>query len=292
MLNAFYDFAVSPAKYDFIGFLLDAERYRQLVGEDGIQFVFVPGPKDGFRDDKLPPKPEIRLKMLQNILIPMCGMLGIPAKIYICQSRVEALEFQLKVTGQEIFPTEYRATDPTHHYGMHVMARSFHRKFYPLRAYKPIEPQLDLITITLRECHYWPSRNSNREVWLEAGKVITDAGLRVLFIPDTDSPAIDGDWQATTDLHHRAALYEAAKHNFFVSNGPAWMAAVMPKVNATIFKMVSADAVSCSPKFFRNIGFPIGSQVGRSNHKIIWEDDTLEAVLPRVKEIVGEYDYR
>jgi hypothetical protein len=283
MLTAFYDLALSPAKYDFVGFLQNADRYRKLMLLEGIRFVFVLGPNQGFREDALPPAPPKRALMLNNILIPMCFMLGIPVEIIIA-TREEARELQ---TG-EIFPMGYLVDNPVNHYGAHIMTREFRRGNYPLKPVKKIEKQPDLITITLRECHYWPTRNGNRETWLAAAEIIKKAGLRVLFIPDVDSlPIEDSDTEASIDLNRRAAIYESAEHNFFVNNGPAWMAAAMPNTNCTIFKILAEGAVCVSEKYYRNIGFPKGSQIGRPNHKIVWEDDTKEHVLPVVHEVIG-----
>ena len=286
MLNAFYDLAVSPAKYDFLGFLLDAERYRQMTGEDGIRFIFVPGPNDGFRVDKLPPHaPELRAKMLNNILFPMCGMIDAKVELRMCAKREDAGQFE----NGEMFPSKYRSGDPSSHYGTHIFIRNFKRGFFPLRAVYQLEKQPDLITISLRESHYWTIRNCNRETWVEAAKMIKEAGLRVLFIPDVDSPPLEGwdvDVLAATDLNRRAAIYESAAHNFFVSNGPAWMAAAMGKVNATMFKLLVEGGLCCSEKFYDSVGLPVGSQIGHDNHRIVWEDDTVENVLPVVENVI------
>lgn len=287
MLTAFYDLMVCPAKYDFLGFLLDAERFRRLTQQESVRFVFVPGPNHGFREDPLPPHSIPRRKMmLDNILVPMCQMTGAQVEVIICPTRQDARKYQ---TG-EIFPMGYLVDDPIKDYGTHVFMRAFARKFYPLHAVNQIQPQPDLITITLRESHYWPARNGNRETWLAAAEMIKAAGLRPLFVPDVDSPPVEGwesDKEASTNLHHRAALYESAAHNFFVSNGPAWMAAAMPKVNSTIFKAATeTGGVSCSKDYWELAGFPVGSQIGRHNHRIVWEDDTKEAVLPVVVELI------
>ncbi len=286
MLNAFYDLAVSPAKYDFIGFLLDAERYRQMTGEDGIRFIFVPGPNDGFRVDKLPPHtPELRARMLNNILFPMCGMIDTKVEVYMCAKREDALKFE----EGEIFPSEYRVGNPTSHYGTHIFIRHFKRGNFPLKAAYQIEKQPELITISLRESHYWPNRNSNREHWFEAAKIIKEAGLRVLFIPDVDSPPVEGwdvDVLSCTDLNRRAAIYESAAHNFFVSNGPAWMAAAMGSVNATMFKLLVKDTPLCTAKFYNAVWFPVGSQIGRDNHRIVWASDTMQAIIPVVENVI------
>ncbi len=285
MLNAFYDFAVSPAKHDFVSFMLDAERFRRLTGWHGINFIFVPGPAGGFREDKLPPRdPEVRRSMFMKILVPMTKMLECQTKVTICQDREQALALM----KGEIFPTEYTVKVPTMHYGTQLMMRAFMRGEYPFVAPLKMHPKPDLITITLRETDYWDQRNSNRETWLAAAEAIKSAGLRVLFIPDTHSAEIVGwksDKEATYNLLRRVAIYDAAAYNLFVANGPACIAMAMKSVNGIMFKVLN-DAPATSASFYTGIGFPPGSQIGRDNFNLVWEDDTKEVVLPEVERVV------
>lgn len=286
MLNAFYDLSVSPVKYDFVGFLLSVEHHRILTGENQVRIIFVPTVDGGFRIDKLPPYGnEKRRNMLINIVLPMCGMLGYPVDVVVCAEREQAKPF----LTETIFPTQYTLKTPIPHYGHQTIARAFNNGFYPLVARKPIPRMNDTITISLRESHYWPSRNGNRKTWLKAAEMIKDFGLKPLFIPDVDSEPVEGfesNTEASSSLNTRAALYDASAHNLFVNNGVAWLAAAMKTANCTIFNMVAEGAPCCSPSFFESVGFPVGSQIGRDNHKIVWEPDSEEAVLPEVESII------
>lgn len=81
------------------------------------------------------------------------------------------------------------------------------------------------VTITLREAEHWPHRNSNMEAWLKFARDLRAKGEFVIFVRDTrkaNEPL--EDWQtcqpASFNICSRAALYERAKCNFFISNGP------------------------------------------------------------------------
>lgn len=85
------------------------------------------------------------------------------------------------------------------------------------------------IVITLRECSYWPHRNSNLTAWLTFAADLTKQGEEVIFVRDT-SKADErfGGFitcpEASRNLAVRMALYERARFCFFVANGPAGLA--------------------------------------------------------------------
>lgn len=82
------------------------------------------------------------------------------------------------------------------------------------------------VTITLREAPHWKKRNSNLEAWLKFAKDLEAKGENVVFIRDTfratePLPGFATCPIAAWNLDLRMALYERAKCNMFVSNGPA-----------------------------------------------------------------------
>lgn len=86
------------------------------------------------------------------------------------------------------------------------------------------------VVITLRECDYSAHRNSKLDAWLEFARSLQAAGERVIFVRDTAkaSEPLEGFTtfpSASYDVHRRMVLYEQAKMNFFVSNGPVMLAA-------------------------------------------------------------------
>ena len=68
-----------------------------------------PGPNKG-RDDA--PYPTLNKDWrLQNILLPVCGLLGSRISIFVCHSREEARQIEGKLAG-DIFPAGYRTVAP------------------------------------------------------------------------------------------------------------------------------------------------------------------------------------
>src|SRR5690242_15173461 len=90
ILHAFYDLAVSPPTFDFIVFLELAELARRRNGCDAVRVVFVPGPNQGFRDDKLPPDIATRRALMRDLVIPATFLLPYLAGVTCVQSRAEA----------------------------------------------------------------------------------------------------------------------------------------------------------------------------------------------------------
>ena len=75
ILYCFYDLAVAPASYDFLQFMQSSDLHRKRYGLDRVFFIFVPGPKNGFRDDSLSKTTMQRSMMMRNVLIPACRLL-------------------------------------------------------------------------------------------------------------------------------------------------------------------------------------------------------------------------
>lgn len=284
---AVYDLALSPPTYDFIGFLVSAERQRLRSGEKSFSVAIVSGPNGGFRQDDLPPKdPAVRRKMLDNIVKPMCSLVAT------CSEVVELTRDEVKARidagGERVFPTGYQAEKPKSHYGTGYYVKSIRAGVMPL-VVDGVVKEPGLVTITLRQSHYWPTRNSNVDEWVKVARELQSRGKRVVFVPDADGydARLEGfeiDTRASTDLIHRARLSANAELNLSVSNGPAWMLCLMPQVSYMVFKLVAVDAPACNPAFFAANHLPVGSQLGRPNHKIVWADDDAETILKAIDE--------
>lgn len=90
-------------------------------------------------------------------------------------------------------------------------------------------PHPGAVTITLREAEHDPERNSNVGAWLNFARDLKKQGENVVFVRDTDKAyePLQGAVtcpKASRDLDARMALYQEAKANLFVSNGPVGLA--------------------------------------------------------------------
>lgn len=286
---AVYDLAVSPPTYDFIGFLVSAERRRIRSGHPSITVAIVRGPNNGFREDGLPPHdPALRRKMLDNIVKPMCALLPSCTQV-IEVARDEAAA--VIAAHDLVFPSGYKLEAPNSHYGTEFFVKSARAHVLPLTIAGNVKEE-GLVVISLRQSHYWPTRNSNAAEWVKAARVLQAQDKRVVFVPDADGhgaelQGFEVDADASTDLLRRARLCASAELVLSVNNGPIWMLAMMPQVSSIIFKMEAPDAPCVNAAYFASHGLPVGTQLDRPNHKIVWADDDAETILAAIEAGFG-----
>lgn len=266
MLTAVYDLASSPPTFDFAGFLVSAERERLRLGKKHVRILIAAGPDNGFRKDRLPPRdPAERRRMLNNIVIPMCSLLP---------SCVSVEEWEADCIRDADFPVGWNQRSRKSHYGTDKFVQAWKDNCFPLTA--GVTEKKDFITITLREADYWPTRNSNVDVWMKLAQSLINAGEAVTIIRDADLP----------NSSDRAGVYERAKLNLFIGSGTMAMTTLIREARCLVFKMCSPSAPCVDPQFFAAVGMPVGSQIGRDNHRIVWKDDDYETLVEEtVKEI-------
>lgn len=283
---AIYDLSVSPPTYDFIAFLLSAEAERRQYGFSHIDILVVRGPDNGFRRDNLPPRePERREAMLRNIVLPMAGLLPTCKSIEVVE-RDRVRGFMARADG--VFPYGYTPEAPKASYGLAHQVAAHKAGVFPLGV-RINRRELSVVTITLREADYWPSRNSNFQEWLKFAEWAKGNGKRVIFIRDLsrvgeDIPGFECDHEASVDLIKRAERYASAGLNLGTCNGPMAMVAAMPQANVIQFTSFRDDAPVISEDFYARCGFPKGSQFGRPGHKIVWAEDTCENIIQAVND--------
>lgn len=197
-----YNLATDPLNHDFMVYLVDAEMHRVRCG--------APAPlKIGFSHPE--ECSDTALRFVQNVFRPLIHMLG-------------AVEDKKAIGGKRVAlftPSE-------------IVLRSRQGEKVPL--YKAPEEDFENVknrlngrfpvTITLREYRKWEKRNSNVPEWIKFAKELRSKGEDVIFVRDTEranEPLEDFATfpQASFYTKIRMALYEQAKCNFFVSNGPA-----------------------------------------------------------------------
>lgn len=276
MLNCVYDLAVSPPTFDFVSFLVACEIERIHKKEDSIKVYIVSGPDNGFRKDNLPPRdPELRWRMLGTIVVPMCQLLPSCSGV----DGVEAHEVEAH------FPRLWSKFNRVPCYGTKLIMSAAKHGLCPLTIGERIKDE-NLITITLRQAHYWPSRNSNVEAWHAAAQHLQDKGYEVRIIPDEATvkrPGFIYDKEAEFDLIRRSRLYERARLNLFVNGGPGTMALAMKNVRALRFMPLTDKAPCSSANFWEQIGYPVGTQV-REDHRFVWANDDEKTIISEVEK--------
>ena len=105
-LYCFYDLAVSPPSYDFFTYMQLAELHRKRYNLSNLFFIFVPGPKNGFRGAALDKTTAQRYTMMRNVVILSCWLLPSCKGIAWLQHEDEANLFFEKAKGH-VFPRGY-----------------------------------------------------------------------------------------------------------------------------------------------------------------------------------------
>jgi hypothetical protein len=274
MLTAYYDLAFSPPTYDIVAFLSAAEIERRKGGDaNPMQVVILPGPKDGFRNDRFWPfSISMREQMRDRVAAPMCNMMP-------CTS-VKIAEFRPKV------PNPGSIGFAQSLYGLRVHVDALRRGIRPLRAPLTLRTKPKQVTITLRESEHWPERNSNANAWLEAALEIRLRGYDVMVVRDSArADAQFGDFAtsppASRDLEKRAQLYGSSACNLFVNNGPAWFALALDAPVLMLKPTVEGLMRTCSAGYFRECGIEPGGQIPGSPkyQRIEWAEDRADAIV-------------
>jgi hypothetical protein len=138
------------------------------------------------------------------------------------------------------------------------------------------------VTITLREAAHWPGRNSNLEAWANFGRYLKRKGEDVIFVRDTacGNELLEQfeTWpQASFHVADRMALYQEAKINLFVSNGPAGLGIFSDQPYLYFQRLLHDEEYAPhNPDWWvRNEGISEGEQWpwARPDQRMIWKPD-------------------
>lgn len=285
-LTAYYDLKTSPPTFNAMDFLLVAEMERIKLGLERIRVRVLSGPKDGFRDDSLPPfGAEARRRWLENIVLPM------PLLLPSCDGPA-VYDDGDEPEGHSIGRGEYLV-------GFGVQVRAARANVFPFRgtferaqAYEARHGK-GYVTVTFRETGWWKSRQSDLQAWAIAASVIKSKGYRVVIVRDgvrAHEPfeGFPTEPAASLNVVERASLYAGAAMNLGIANGPLWFCLFMGAPVA-IFNLVHDDEPSASASMFEGAGLKVGTQLPNmgKNQRLVWGKDTPEAIVGTFNELMG-----
>jgi len=280
ILHAVYDLSSSPPTYEFVTFLAEAEKYRAENGYSRMDVIFQPGPKDGFRNDNLPPDSAERSAMLRRICIPACWLTGTVRD-------VSVLSVRKNIDG-DVFPVGWSNEHPKSHYGVRYI-KDGHRCLKATEASKrEIKRRFSgpYATITIRQAEYWPKRNSDFDACMAAAKWFMGHGIAPVIIPDTHGDQLHGFHnfrEAALDIDLRMAAYEGAAMNIGVTNGPMVMC-MLSNAPYMVFKIIANDESPANKaEFLAAHGINVGDQFS-VNGRTIWADDTEATVIQSLND--------
>lgn len=255
-----YNVSTRPLGYDFLVWIIDAEMRRVRNG--------APKPlKVGFWLGKDPTLGETdqRRMWLENLFRPGLKLIGAAESPVACSGH-----------RSEVYTTK------------HIVAASRRGEAVPKLVAPNVEFSEPPVTITLREASHWPHRNSDIIDWLKFGMELKRKGRQVIVVRDTEKAfeplaGFDCAPEASLDVIARAALYQAAACNLFVSNGPATLA-VFGDRPWLQFIPIEAENSSYRPgtaAFWREEqGIEPGEQYPWSTRqqRIVWDTATYETL--------------
>jgi hypothetical protein len=285
VLEVCYDLKYSPPTYDITSGLCGFEEIRVRMGYDAIEITIAPGPRDGFRNDRLwPYTVEGRQQMLSQVARPMCDMLPSVRSVTMMYDRSQ-LPPGLKFANNS-------------YYGTLRQVEACRKGIRPLRFPGITAPDPKLVTITLREAEHWPERNSQVHEWMKASYQIEKLGFNVVFIRDTlraNVPLRDDEnfmverRDAAFDLDKRAELYASAAVNMGVSQGPLWMALAMDVPVVMLRPACDQLGMTHGSEYLQRCGIPRGGQIPGAPkwQRLVWEDDTSANIVHAFTEYIN-----
>lgn len=314
LLPAVYDLDVNPITFDFSWFLVGAEMAARDAGKSGFRLILLPGTRDGLREeiaeyDRLVDATNRRWR-IDNLLLPLARLSPACRAAVVCASREEA---QMHVAGATtVYPPQYstlfpRAFDYADFMKTADRPGCFSGLKAPLQGRRYLQGWFDryvrgrrLITVSLRNYNYQPSRNSDLAAWSNFLRNLDQSVYAPVVVPDTnqafeqtagfvDVPAMR---EAAWNIGLRMALYEMAYANLFVNNGPATLAQLNPACNYLFTKIIVPDCEQASEEFLRERGFIPGQSPRFATATQIWwwHDDTVENLERGFRTLVGRIE--
>jgi hypothetical protein len=304
-LLAVYDLNAGPVTYDFVQFLVLAERFRQASGRPNLRLVIVPGEHAGFRNYSQRDQflstiaKEWRLRQL---VMRAAHLVPSLAGITRFRSRENAVAFLGKVDPEQLFPPGFDSKAAVCPYQL-AFVMQFATQGPDIRSLTapPLTAALvrrllrdlagdrPVVTITLRQSEFQAPRNSRIDEWLRFAAVCESRGLFPLFVPDTEAvlngraAALGGLTSlplAALSLPIRAAIYQESWHNMLANGGPYTLCLYNQAARFSMFKMLVPGIVTASADFHAQQGLQPGAQIPFAGpvQRLVWEDDSAETL--------------
>jgi hypothetical protein len=249
---------VCPLTWDFLPWLIEAEMTRRRLGAPAPLHVAFTLQEQAEKD---------RLPFFENVIRPMVNMLGAVEDVNAVGGRHKPFYTPMGIVnaakGGEVVPKLYASAEAKATMGLW------------LHDTKPI-------TITLREVLHHPQRNSNVEAWLKFAGDLQKLGENVIIIRDTRTanealPGFTTAPIASYDTQFRKALYEHAKINFCVANGPGVLLTYSESPYLYFVNLKPGDS-NDERMWAINHGISYGEQWpwASPTQRLVWQQDTYE----------------
>lgn len=203
----------APSSFDFLPWILHAEMYRVQQGAPGpLKVGFSWG--EGNRPE-MALFTEHRKTMFKNVIKPLLRLVG-------------AEEDETVVTKPALWHNAYVFAPLVNLYTQGCKIPEINPSAEAVARVEEMLQGREPVTITLREAEHWKHRNSSNDEWLKfAHECLKDEFVIILrdsAVADEPLLYFNTFPEAAKDLDTRIALYQRAKCNLFVANGPATLA--------------------------------------------------------------------
>jgi hypothetical protein len=311
-LLAVYDLNAGPVTYDFVQFLVLAERFRAASGKPHLRLVIVPGEHAGFRNYSQRDQflstisKEWRLRQL---VMRAAHLVPSLAGITRFRSRESAVAFLGKADPESLFPPGFDSKAPVCPYQLAFVMR-FATQGPDIRSLTapPVTSALvrrllrelagdrPVVTITLRQSEFQVPRNSRIDQWLHFAALCETRGLFPLFVPDTEavlngSAAELGGFAslplAALSLPIRAAVYQESWHNMLANGGPYTLCLYNRAARFSMFKLLVPGIATASANFHAGQGLTPGAPIPFAGplQRLVWQDDAAEILERELDEV-------
>jgi hypothetical protein len=303
-LYLFYDLDVSPITYDMADYLVLAELERRRRGLHWVYVYVIPGRSQGLRDEdedyaRIVDRSS-RLWRLNNVVIPLFGLLPTCVGYCICRNRIHATFLRL-LSGRNVYPPTYWPVFPVGLFRRPILeaAREGVEVFPMLKApeqsVKYVQRWLaarvgsrKAVTITLRDYGADPLRNSNIQAWKTFAHGLDAEAFVPIFVLDTESamdPVPDAikDFlvfsEAPWNLALRSALYELAYLNLAVVHGPTELVWYNHRCRYVLF-FPRDNSSQTGAQYMKANGFIHGESLpfAAPFQKWVWEPDEAAVI--------------
>ena len=257
--------STGTVSYDFIPWLLGAEMHRIRNGAPApLKVCFFQVTQQNLRI------PEHQHRMMHHVVGPLVDTVGGIV------NKVPGGKFDFSITYNDIVARYRRGEQIPQLCSTPAALEAVDAML------KDIPPP---IVITLREAEHQPQRNSNLGEWLRFAGDLVERGEEVIFVRDTAKADEEFDEFSTLplashNLHIRLALYQRAKFNLFVANGPATLNF---HIDTPFIMMSEIDHNRIGtyepawPEWWKpRMGIEAGEQFPwfKANQRIVWQQDT------------------
>lgn len=307
ILYAFYDLHCAPPTYDIVKFLILAEIERIQFNCSNVHVIIPPGPENGFRKGNLELFHKLKATefnveslrwRLRNILLHLPWTLPSCNSVSTCSSRHEAeIIFN---NAFHVFPRNYSVENPITPYQWRWVLQAY-RNGHGIPTLRASEEAIrhvkkwiklhdfeaqKVVTLTIRDCPYFPDRNSQLSHWRLFADTLKEMGYIPVAVRDTETAfSSSSEWNCTVffepswNIDLRLALYEVAFVNLFTNGGPANMCRLDSHCSSINF--VFTSSVFDKQFFQKDWGISPGEQFPfhDDNQRLEWKKDEYENIL-------------